>query len=200
VDFHSLRKTYGTLLATSGSSLRESMLLMRHTDARLTTQIYTDPRLLDTAKAVSNLPELGPSDQPELQSARKTGTYDVAAEGDISEYISKSLAPDGISRHSPALSNSSDPNNQLNEKRPKAVPSDASERHSMSADPLKNRPEKLEAAGIEPASRDMSGRVSTCVVRQLNLETANAGEQASAVSSSTDSSQRAAEQYALPAY
>ncbi len=53
---------------------------------------------------------------------------------------------------------------------------------------------RMEAAGIEPASRDMSGRVSTCVVRQLNLETADADEQASAVSNSTNSSQRAAEQ------
>ena len=56
---------------------------------------------------------------------------------------------------------------------------------------------RMEAAGIEPASRDMSGRVSTCVVRQLNLETAGAGEQASAVSNSTDSSQRAAEQHCV---
>ena len=199
IDFHSLRKTYGTLLATSGSSLRESMLLMRHTDARLTTQIYTDPRLLDTAKAISNLPELGPSDQPESQRALKTGTYDAGADAAISECISESLTPDGIPGHSVAFSDSADPCSQLNEKRPEAVPGDASERHSMSSDSVKNRPEKLEAAGIEPASRDMSGRVSTCVVRQLNLETASAGEQASAVSSSTDSSQRAAEQYTLPA-
>ena len=34
------------------------MELMRHTDARLTTRIYTAPRLLDTASAVNALPRL----------------------------------------------------------------------------------------------------------------------------------------------
>jgi hypothetical protein len=34
------------------------MALMRHTDVKLTMRYYTDPRLLDTAKAVEGLPEL----------------------------------------------------------------------------------------------------------------------------------------------
>ncbi len=63
------------------------------------------------------------------------------------------------------------------------------------ADPVKNRPEKLEAAGIEPASRDRSGRVSTCVVRLLFLDADAAGEQAAPESSSTVFSHRAAEQH-----
>ncbi len=41
-DFHALRTTFCTLLATSGASIREAMEMMRHSDARLTTQIYTD--------------------------------------------------------------------------------------------------------------------------------------------------------------
>ncbi len=65
----------------------------------------------------------------------------------------------------------------------------------MSADPLKNRLQKLEAAGIEPASRDRSGRVSTCVVRLLFLDAEAAGEQAASASSSTVFSHRAAEQH-----
>ena len=55
----------------------------------------------------------------------------------------------------------------------------------------------MEAAGIEPASRGMSSKVSTCVVRQLFLEADDAGEQASSASSSTNSSQRAAEQHGV---
>lgn len=30
-------------------------------------------------------------------------------------------------------------------------------------------PQKMEAAGIEPASRDVSGQASTCVVESLNF-------------------------------
>ncbi len=87
VDFHSLRKTYGTLLAKSGASLREAMQLMRHTDARLTTQIYTDPRLLETSKAVDRLPRITDDDRHEVQRGLKTGTDD----NDISSHISKQV-------------------------------------------------------------------------------------------------------------
>lgn len=53
LDFHALRVTFGSMLAASGTTLRTAMELMRHTDAKLTTRIYTDPRLLNTAAAIN---------------------------------------------------------------------------------------------------------------------------------------------------
>ena len=44
---------------------------------------------------------------------------------------------------------------------------------------------KLEAAGIEPASRCISGKASTCVVGHLNLALPDADRQASGSASST---------------
>ena len=40
VDLHSLRHTFGTLLAQSGVAPRTAQELMRHSDIRLTTNIY----------------------------------------------------------------------------------------------------------------------------------------------------------------
>jgi hypothetical protein len=50
--------TFGTWLAQAGTAPRVHMELMRHTDVKLTMWYDTDPRLLDTAKAVEGLPEL----------------------------------------------------------------------------------------------------------------------------------------------
>jgi integrase len=41
-DFHALRNTFCTLLQANGVPLREAMELMRHSDQKLTTKIYTD--------------------------------------------------------------------------------------------------------------------------------------------------------------
>jgi integrase len=57
-DFHSLRHTYGSMLAKAGVAPRIAMSLMRHTDMRLTMNVYTDPRIFDLAGAVETLPAL----------------------------------------------------------------------------------------------------------------------------------------------
>ncbi|UCC30089.1 MAG: hypothetical protein JSU86_18065 [Phycisphaerales bacterium] len=60
--------------------LRTAMELMRHTDARLTTRIYTDPKLLDTGAAINALPRLVPSsDDREADQKRAAGTDNIAA-------------------------------------------------------------------------------------------------------------------------
>ncbi len=63
-DFHALRLTYCTMLHRHGVPLRQAMALMRHSDSRLTTQVYTDQGLLDTTQEVGKLPWV----------ARKAGT------------------------------------------------------------------------------------------------------------------------------
>ena len=69
LDIHSLRHTFGTLLARSGVAPRTAMDLMRHSDIRLTTNIYQHLELVDTAGAVNQLPVVGSE-----TAVRKTGT------------------------------------------------------------------------------------------------------------------------------
>lgn len=58
-DFHALaRMTLSTMLAQGGTAPRVTMEVMRHTDMRLTMNVYTDPGLLATADAVESLPDL----------------------------------------------------------------------------------------------------------------------------------------------
>ena len=54
-DFHALRHTFGTLLSNAGVAPREAMDLMRHTDMRLTMNLYTDSRVFKLAGAVEKL-------------------------------------------------------------------------------------------------------------------------------------------------
>ncbi len=54
-DRKSLRKTLGTHLAMNGVSFQIAVRLMRHSDPRLTANLYTDPMLLDMRKAVAVL-------------------------------------------------------------------------------------------------------------------------------------------------
>ncbi len=70
-DFHALRHTFGTNLAKAGVSVRESMELMRHTDMRLTTKVYTDPRAFNLSAAVETLPS---TSGPDFQRAKATGS------------------------------------------------------------------------------------------------------------------------------
>ncbi len=55
-DFHSLRYTLATYLALAGTQPRVAMEVMRHSDMRLTANIYTDLGLLPTSDAVLKLP------------------------------------------------------------------------------------------------------------------------------------------------
>jgi len=73
VDFHSLRHTFGTLLAKSGVLPQDAQKLMRHSDVNLTMNIYTHISLEDKAKAVSKLPEI----KIVREEKAKTGTCDV---------------------------------------------------------------------------------------------------------------------------
>lgn len=59
VDFHALRTTFITNLARAGVSQRQAMALARHTDPKLTANIYTDQDALPLAEAVAKLPDYG---------------------------------------------------------------------------------------------------------------------------------------------
>lgn len=74
VDVHAMRHTFGTLLSKSGTSPREAMELMRHSDLRLTMGIYTDPKVFDLGSAVDRL-AIPKGDKP--LAAKATGTTDA---------------------------------------------------------------------------------------------------------------------------
>jgi hypothetical protein len=52
VDVHAIRTTFGTLLSMTGAAPRTARAAMRHSDIKLTMNVYTDPRLLDVRGAV----------------------------------------------------------------------------------------------------------------------------------------------------
>ncbi len=74
-DFHALRHSYITLLERSGVSPKLAQELARHSDIRLTMNVYTHARLHDLAGAVEGLPALLPvGPDSKLIAMRATGT------------------------------------------------------------------------------------------------------------------------------
>jgi integrase len=57
-DFHALRYTWATFLQRNGVSQRFAMKLMRHSDIKLTSKVYTDEMQLPIYDAIKNLPRL----------------------------------------------------------------------------------------------------------------------------------------------
>jgi len=57
-DLHAARKTFNTRMATNGVPTRAAMHAMRHSEERLTTQVYTDATHLAVAQHVASLPRL----------------------------------------------------------------------------------------------------------------------------------------------
>jgi integrase len=68
-SFHCLRKTFGTYLALADVPLRVAMEMMRVTDAKLLTNIYTDAKLLNTSAAAARLPRLVTTEEIEGETA-----------------------------------------------------------------------------------------------------------------------------------
>ena len=56
LDLHALRHTFGTMLAKSGASIQVAQRAMRHSDPKLTANIYTHLGLLDVSGAIQALP------------------------------------------------------------------------------------------------------------------------------------------------
>ena len=56
LDFRALRYTYVTFLARSGVSPRVLQVLSRHSDPKLSANVYTAASKLDTVHAIKGLP------------------------------------------------------------------------------------------------------------------------------------------------
>jgi integrase len=141
-DFHGLRVTLNMELAKAGVDPSARMAIMRHTDIRLTMQTYADMRILNPARVVATLPSLRDDDQPDTGKAKlsKTGTDDVPVkEADSVIALNRGFQCPRVSITG---------RNGGNERAKTPI----------------NTGFLMEAAGIEPASRDVSAKVSTCVV------------------------------------
>jgi integrase len=88
LDVHALRMTFGTLLGKGGVPLRTTQAAMRHSDPKLTANVYTDPKLLDVRGALDALPSLPLDGGPtvEREQARATGT-DASSPGPVAPLV-----------------------------------------------------------------------------------------------------------------
>ena len=180
VDFHSLRYTLNTMLLQAGTAPRTAMEIMRHTHMQLTMNVYTAPRILDTAAAVEQLPDLSSPAGTEKAVALRTGTDDVPV-NHSKKVLTKSTSGPVFFSRSMAQNDllAKDNNNSASEilSREKSFHiKQIGQRKKVEG--LHQRPlEKMEAAGIEPASRNISAEASTCVVDHLCLTNKRSGQQ-----------------------
>ncbi len=72
-DFHGLRHTFATLLNRSRVPLATAQKLMRHSDPKLTAEIYTHVLVDDKADELAKLPEIA-AIAPKNEVVAKTGT------------------------------------------------------------------------------------------------------------------------------
>jgi len=72
LDFHSLRHTFGTLLAASGVHPKTAQQLMRHGDINMTLSRYTHTLRGQESQAIDGLPDL--EKMPENMQQKMTGT------------------------------------------------------------------------------------------------------------------------------
>jgi integrase len=75
-NFHLLRHSFISNLASAGVAPKVAMDLARHSDINLTLRRYSHTVLAERATAVNSLPDLSPT--PSVERMRATGTYAVA--------------------------------------------------------------------------------------------------------------------------
>jgi integrase len=75
LDFHDLRVSFVSNLALSGVTLAVAQKLARHSDPRLTANVYTHLGLADLSRAVESLPPL-PGGAPEAGGEQQDGRQD----------------------------------------------------------------------------------------------------------------------------
>ena len=73
LDVHALRHTFGTHLSLNGVAPRVAQAAMRHSSIQLTMNVYTDPELLDVARAVEALPCLALEGARDASAAVRSG-------------------------------------------------------------------------------------------------------------------------------
>lgn len=99
VDVHAMRTTFATMHSKGKVSPKVAQLAMRHSDIRLTMEIYTDPKLLDVAGSLNSLPALNPA----KDSGSTKESQDEASQSDDESWFVPLLVPN-VARVSPKRS------------------------------------------------------------------------------------------------
>jgi len=115
IDFHALRATYITALVRGGATVKQAQTLARHSDPKLTMNVYTKLGVNDIAQALDALPA-SLAVMPTIMSA--TGTDDVSPVQTPRNNLRNSLRNEGAkpsdsARHG-ALRMATDADDQVN--------------------------------------------------------------------------------------
>jgi integrase len=154
-DFHALRHTFITMVGKSGVSAREHMDLARHSSYTMTAR-YSHSRFYDLAAAVQGLPIPTGSPDADRQALRATGT-----DGRTHQILFMDDGPNLV----PQAAKTGDFLRLAETEERRSEQQAAPGKHGVSAVFQGHAPDrsKVEAAGIEPASRGTSVPASTCV-------------------------------------
>ncbi len=174
-DFHAAgRHTHITELLRNGASLPEARELARHSDIRMTMK-YTHIGIDDQARAVSQLPWQRNSGSDDTEPNPEGDTN-----GDWQRYGSGTRRPTGQSVSPTGTEGASD-EEDTEKTNPRVNGGYDAARRDVT--PSGTEGASVEAAGIEPASRDISMKASTCVVDYLGFAASDSNRQDSAASS-----------------
>lgn len=143
-DFHAFRMTFNMMLQGAGVNFRVVQAMMRHSDPKLTANTYVDTKQLPTFDASSKLEWLGKESKSEEGTEKGTNNL-VISSPSVSEIVESSLRPECL--QSP----------EIQSKSQSESPDDA---------PCQNG-EKMEAAGVEPASSSQITSTSTSLAMNI---------------------------------
>ena len=153
VDFHALRVSFITALARGGASVRAAQELARHSDPKLTMNVYTSLGIHDLSNALDALPDTS-DDTPQVERLRATGTYDESPKNTPGRYRPKPRHFECESRQSAATHGS----NRLES---------VARCHSQKTLAIKGKTLELKAqnskppVGLEPTTCGLQNRCST---------------------------------------
>lgn len=154
IDFHALRHTFITMVGKSGVSAREHMDLARHSSYAMTAR-YSHAQFYDLAAAVRSLPLPTACPSTEAPPLAATGT------DGRSKNLGSSLGPQ------PAKTGDFQRQTEAHGNGPSPTKNPGKPAVSGIFRGTDNGLSKVEAAGVEPASRGISAPASTCVVRHF---------------------------------
>ena len=154
-DFHSLRKTFCTNLARHGVPSRVAMMLMRHSDRRLTDQIYTDENLLGTRSAIEAVPSFLGAQR--LHSASQTEDVLVHKRAEVGILVTSLISSGSAHKTSEHADNEG-------------------ESHELAPSVIDDAKRKLAGAtGLEPATSAVTGQRSKPVELRPRTSTKTCG-------------------------
>ena len=158
VDVHALRHSFGTHLSKGGVPLRTAQAAMRHSDPRLTANVYTDPKLLDIAGAVDALPSLPLPSGSHTDAAQQRATGTDGRGDELAPMLAPNSDKSGASR---STVDKGRPDGTARSNSLAAFTTDGIDRSKdMLTEPVKTR-QRLGVIGFEPTASCSQSRRSS---------------------------------------